>query len=73
MEHTRWGLLIVSYLFLGGMSAGLLFISASTVHTHVSHIYEKAEVSTRAGLAMFAMEHDLIRPGEAGAATPRIT
>ena len=42
--------------------AGQLFISAATVHTHVSHIYEKAAVSTRAGLAMFAMEHDLIRP-----------
>lgn len=27
MEHIRWGLLIVSYLFLGGMSAGLFFIS----------------------------------------------
>jgi HD-GYP domain-containing protein (c-di-GMP phosphodiesterase class II) len=41
-----------------------LFISGSTVHTHVVHIYGKAEVSTRAGLAMFAMEHDLVRPGE---------
>jgi DNA-binding NarL/FixJ family response regulator len=41
-----------------------LVISASTVHTHVVHIYEKTGVSTRAGLAMFAMEHDLIRPGE---------
>ena len=27
MEDFRWGLLIVSYLFLGGMSAGLLFVS----------------------------------------------
>ncbi len=27
MQEIRWGLLIVSYLFLGGMSAGLLFIS----------------------------------------------
>ena len=44
--------------------AAELVISPATVHTHVVHIYEKAGVSTRAGLAMFAMEHDLIRPGE---------
>jgi len=43
--------------------AATLVIGASTVHTHVMHIYEKAGVGTRAGLAMFAMEHDLIRPG----------
>src|SRR6266508_3874178 len=41
-----------------------LFISGSAVHTHVVHIYGKAGVSTRAALAMFAMEHDLVRPGE---------
>jgi len=40
-----------------------LVISPATVHTHVVHIYEKTGVSTRAGLAMFAMEHDLIRAG----------
>jgi len=28
MDEIRWGLLIVSYLFLGGMSAGLFFVSA---------------------------------------------
>jgi HD-GYP domain-containing protein (c-di-GMP phosphodiesterase class II) len=39
-----------------------LFISASTVHTHVMHIYAKAEVSTRAGAAVFAMEHGLTGP-----------
>jgi HD-GYP domain-containing protein (c-di-GMP phosphodiesterase class II) len=49
-----------------------LFISAATVHSHVAHIYEKAAVSTRAGLAMFAMENDLIRPGETPAAPLRI-
>lgn len=43
--------------------AGELYISRSTVHTHVAHIYGKTGVSTRAGLAMFAMEHDLVRPG----------
>jgi DNA-binding NarL/FixJ family response regulator len=39
--------------------AAELFISHSTVHTHTVHIYAKCEVSTRAGLAMFAMRHGL--------------
>jgi HD-GYP domain-containing protein (c-di-GMP phosphodiesterase class II)/DNA-binding CsgD family transcriptional regulator len=34
-------------------------ISPSTVHAHTVHIYAKCEVSTRAGLAMFAMRHGL--------------
>ena len=58
---------VLRLLIRGGSEkqiAQQLFISGSTVHTHVTHIYGKAEVSTRAGLAMFAMEHDLIRPGE---------
>jgi HD-GYP domain-containing protein (c-di-GMP phosphodiesterase class II) len=37
-----------------------LFISPSTVHTHVLHVYEKAGVATRAGAALFAMEHGLL-------------
>jgi len=37
-----------------------LFVSHSTVHTHTVHIYAKCEVSTRAGLAMFAMRHGLV-------------
>jgi DNA-binding NarL/FixJ family response regulator len=37
-----------------------LFISPSTVHTHAAHIYEKANVSTRASAALFAMEHGLL-------------
>lgn len=41
--------------------AKALFISPGTVHTHVVHIYEKIQVSTRAGAALFAMEHDLLR------------
>jgi HD-GYP domain-containing protein (c-di-GMP phosphodiesterase class II) len=41
--------------------AGALFVSQSTVHTHAVHIYDKCGVSTRAALAMFAMEHDLVR------------
>ena len=38
-----------------GRSPARLFISPSTVHTHTVHIYAKCGVSTRAGLAMFAM------------------
>jgi len=38
-----------------------LFISQSTVHTHVAHIYEKIAVSTRAGAALFAMENGLLQ------------
>jgi HD-GYP domain-containing protein (c-di-GMP phosphodiesterase class II)/DNA-binding CsgD family transcriptional regulator len=44
--------------------AAELVISPSTVHTHTVHIYAKCGVSTRAGLAMFAMRHGLAaRPG----------
>jgi HD-GYP domain-containing protein (c-di-GMP phosphodiesterase class II)/DNA-binding CsgD family transcriptional regulator len=39
--------------------AAELFITHSTVHTHTVHIYAKCGVSTRAGLAMFAMRHGL--------------
>jgi HD-GYP domain-containing protein (c-di-GMP phosphodiesterase class II)/DNA-binding CsgD family transcriptional regulator len=42
--------------------AGRLYVSPSTVHTHVVHIYGKAGVSTRASAALFAMEHGLIDP-----------
>ena len=41
-----------------------LVVSPSTVHTHTVHIYAKAAVSTRAALAMWAMEHDLVIPGD---------
>jgi HD-GYP domain-containing protein (c-di-GMP phosphodiesterase class II)/DNA-binding CsgD family transcriptional regulator len=40
--------------------AKALFISPGTVHTHVMHIYEKTGLSTRAGVALFAMEHGLL-------------
>jgi HD-GYP domain-containing protein (c-di-GMP phosphodiesterase class II)/DNA-binding CsgD family transcriptional regulator len=40
--------------------AAELVISQSTVHTHTVHIYAKCGVSTRAGLAMFAMRHGLL-------------
>ncbi len=47
-----------------------LVISQSTVHTHTVHIYAKCGVSTRAGLAMFAMRHGLA--ARAGAAAANI-
>jgi HD-GYP domain-containing protein (c-di-GMP phosphodiesterase class II) len=37
-----------------------LVISPSTAHTHAAHVYEKAAISTRAGAALFAMEHGLL-------------
>jgi HD-GYP domain-containing protein (c-di-GMP phosphodiesterase class II) len=37
-----------------------LVVSPSTAHTHAAHIYEKCEISTRAGAALFAMEHGLL-------------
>src|SRR4051794_38190641 len=40
--------------------AQALFISPSTAHTHVVHIYEKLGVSTRAAAALVAMEHGLL-------------
>jgi DNA-binding NarL/FixJ family response regulator len=38
-----------------------LFISGETVRTHVRHVYEKVGCSSRAALALFAMENDLLR------------
>jgi len=43
--------------------AGELFISEDTVKTHLRHVYEKVGLSSRAGLALFAMENDLIAHG----------
>jgi DNA-binding NarL/FixJ family response regulator len=43
--------------------ASELVISQSTVHTHTVHIYVKCGVSTRAALAMFAMQHGLAARG----------
>jgi HD-GYP domain-containing protein (c-di-GMP phosphodiesterase class II)/DNA-binding CsgD family transcriptional regulator len=37
-----------------------LFISAGTVHTHVTHIYEKLGISGRAEAALYALEHGLL-------------
>jgi HD-GYP domain-containing protein (c-di-GMP phosphodiesterase class II)/DNA-binding CsgD family transcriptional regulator len=41
--------------------AKALTIAHGTVHTHTVHIYEKVGASTRAGVALFAMEHGLVR------------
>ena len=38
-----------------------LHIAAATVHTHTIHIYDKIGGRTRAALALFAMEHGLLR------------
>jgi HD-GYP domain-containing protein (c-di-GMP phosphodiesterase class II)/DNA-binding CsgD family transcriptional regulator len=43
--------------------AARLFITHSTVHTHTVRIYTKCDVTTRAGLAMFAMRHGLTTVG----------
>ncbi len=46
-----------------------LFISPKTADHHIQHIYSKIGVSTRAGAAMYAMEHDLVHertPGQIG-------
>ena len=52
-------------LLARGMSkkqiARVLVIAPGTVHTHTVHIYEKLGVSTRAGVAMFAMQHGLVQ------------
>jgi HD-GYP domain-containing protein (c-di-GMP phosphodiesterase class II) len=40
--------------------AAMLGISPKTVGNHVEHIYAKAGVTTRAGAALFAMEHRLL-------------
>ncbi len=40
--------------------AKALVIAPGTVHTHTVHIYEKVGASTRASVALFAMEHGLV-------------
>jgi DNA-binding NarL/FixJ family response regulator len=42
--------------------AGRLGVSPKTVGHHVSHVYAKAGVSTRAAAALFAVEHGLLAP-----------
>jgi DNA-binding NarL/FixJ family response regulator len=40
--------------------ASLLGISERTIHHHIEHIYDKIDVSTRAGATLFAMQHNLL-------------
>lgn len=51
----------VTRLLARGLSekeaAAALHVSKSTVHTHVQHIYKKTGLSSRAGLALFAIEN----------------
>jgi DNA-binding CsgD family transcriptional regulator len=42
--------------------ATALTISEETARNHVKHIYDKIGISTRAGAALFAMEHGLYLP-----------
>jgi DNA-binding NarL/FixJ family response regulator len=55
-------------LMAGGMSlkqmAGRLDLTVKTVDTHVQHIYDKIQVRSRAGAAVFAMEHGLTGAGQ---------
>ena len=41
--------------------AALLHVSDRTIHHHIEHIYDKIDVSTRAGATLFAMQHNLLR------------
>jgi HD-GYP domain-containing protein (c-di-GMP phosphodiesterase class II) len=40
--------------------ARVLHLSQRTAHHHVEHIFDKIDVSTRAGAALFAMQHNLL-------------
>lgn len=42
-------------------AAEKLGLSPKTVGHHVQHVYSKVGVSTRAGVAVFAMQNDLLR------------
>ena len=53
-------LLLMTQEFTNKQIATELQISPKTVGHHVQHIYNKINVSTRAGAAMFAMEHGLL-------------
>ncbi|MFO0617406.1 MAG: HD domain-containing phosphohydrolase [Polyangiaceae bacterium] len=44
----------------------LLGVSARTAQKHVMNIYDKAGVESRAGLALFAVEHGLLDPTSGG-------
>jgi DNA-binding NarL/FixJ family response regulator len=42
--------------------AGELYLSAKTVSRHLSNIFTKIGVSSRAGATAFAFEHELVEP-----------
>jgi HD-GYP domain-containing protein (c-di-GMP phosphodiesterase class II) len=48
--------------FTAKQIAERLVISAKTADHHIQHIYAKIGVSTRGAAALFAIEHDLVRP-----------
>jgi len=41
--------------------AETLFLSEHTVRHHLEHIYDKLGVSTKVAVALFAIEHDMLR------------
>jgi HD-GYP domain-containing protein (c-di-GMP phosphodiesterase class II) len=53
--------------------AARLGISTRTAEHHVQHVYAKIGHSTRAGAALFAMEHDLLGPDDGNALRSRRT
>ena len=44
--------------------ARALGVSAKTADTHIQHAYRKMGVSTRAGAALFAMQHGIVHSGQ---------
>jgi DNA-binding NarL/FixJ family response regulator len=44
--------------------ARALGVSAKTADTHIQHAYRKMGVATRAGAALFAVQHGLVPSGE---------
>ncbi|MEX1135194.1 MAG: HD domain-containing phosphohydrolase [Acidimicrobiia bacterium] len=52
---------LVAHGFSNKEIAEQLYVSRRTAEHHVQHIYAKVGVSSRAGVALYAMEHDLFR------------
>jgi DNA-binding NarL/FixJ family response regulator len=50
--------------------AATLHLAHSSVKTHVSHLLAKLGLADRTQLAVFAYQHDLVRPGETSAGRP---
>jgi two-component system response regulator NreC len=47
--------------------AAQLFLSVRTIESHRAHIHQKLDLSTRADLVGFALEHGLIKPPDTNA------